>query len=303
VIPKVETEQVISDLDDLLFHLDEIDQTIRAIADTVHGNCDRIAAEVANYRTVEDARHLRGRLQRLIMLHDDFLEPVIRIIDISGNFQAVTEQISVSCGRLANLSTADEPRVELEARRVRNEITWLRRSVIQRAEEAKRELGPLCEAAHLESRIAIGVNRALEAMRQKHPEQLELPRLLHIVEDRDSHLMADSVIENYLRIVNQMQDLPAPQLPDVLPSGLPMHWTARLLMDELDQIAEVDDLLTWLLARCEGVCADVAIDLLHTITESRPDRARPMSTSRRYQIEHFVVDAYGWRWRPNDGKQ
>jgi len=290
------------DLDALIFLLNEIDQTFRAIADTVHGNCDRIATEVAAYRTIEDAQHLRRRLTRLVSLHDEFLEPVIRIIDITGDFQAVTERIAISCAKLSTLAEPDEAPIGEESRRVRQEITWLRRSVIQRAEEAKRELGPLCDAAVRESRIAIGVNRALESIRQGQSERLELERFLPVLEDLDGTLMADASIERYLRVATQYRDQLPPELPAEEPGTLAAQWTARTLLSELNQLDAVDDLLTWLLKRCDGASADVAVSLLQSIIENRPDRAQPAVARHDYQIKHIRVDAQSWRWESAHGK-
>jgi len=290
------------DLDDLDDWLREIDGTFRAIADTVHGNCDRIATEVAAYRTIEDAHHLRRRLVRLVSLHDEFLEPVIRIIDITGDFQAVTERIATTCAKLSALAEPDEVPIGQEARRVRQEITWLRRSVIQRAEEAKRELGPLCEAAVRESRIAIGVNRALEAIRQGQSARLELESRVPVLDVCDGTLMADSAIERYLRVATQFSDAAPPELPAEGPGKLPVQWTARTLQDELGKLDEVEDLLTWLLDRCDGASADVAVGLLHAITENRPDRTRPVAARHSYQIKQINVDAHRWRWELSDGK-
>ena len=84
---------------------------------------------------------MRNRLQRLILLHDQYLQPVIRIIDVSGEFQSVTDRISGCCHRLAILAEVVEDPLGDTARQVQQEVTWLRRSIIQRAEEAKRELG------------------------------------------------------------------------------------------------------------------------------------------------------------------
>jgi len=290
------------ELDFVHYLLDEIDQTFRAISDTVHGNCDRIASEVAAYRTIEDAQHLRHRLSRLVSLHDDFLEPVIRIIDITGDFQAVTERIAMACAKLTALAEPDEAPIGEEARRVQQEIVWLRRAVIQRAEESKRELGPLCEAAARESRIAIGVNRALEAIRQGQRERLSLERFLPVLEDTDRTLLVDASIARYLRVATQFHDQPPPELPAEGPAKLASYWTVRTMLCELDQIDEVEDLLNWLMEHCQGATADQALNLLLAIAEHRPDRAIHAVARQNYQIKHICVDASRWRWELSHGK-
>jgi hypothetical protein len=291
------------DLESLIFLLNEVDQTFRAIADTVHGNCDRIAVEVAAYRTIEDAQNLRRRLNRLVSLHDEFLEPVIRIIDITGDFQSVTERIATSCAKLSALAEPGEIAIGEEARRVRQEIVWLRRSVIQRAEEAKRELGPLREAAVRESRIAIGVNRALEAIRQGQSHRLVLERFLPVLEDLDGTLLTDSSIERYLRVATEFRDDPPPEFPSEGPGTLPERWTARVLLNELDELEQVENLMAWLLDRCDGINADEAVGLLLAITDGRPARAKPAAVRQDHQIKRILVNAHSWRWEPVNGKR
>lgn len=142
------------DSDACRFLLHEIADVFHTIVRTVQDNCERIASEVADYRTLEDAGRLRSRLNRLIQLHNEYLEPVIRIVDISGDFYAVAEQISTCCARIAILADGGASGIAEEARFVQKEVVWLRRVVVRRAEEARRELAPLCEAAIRESRIA-----------------------------------------------------------------------------------------------------------------------------------------------------
>ena len=90
--------------------LHEIADVFQAIVRTVQGNCARITSEVAEYRTVEGAARLRSRLNWLLHLHDEYLEPLIRIVDIGGDFYAVTEQITNCCARVAVLAEIDAPK-------------------------------------------------------------------------------------------------------------------------------------------------------------------------------------------------
>lgn len=134
------------DVDASRFLLHEIADVFQTIVGTVQDNCERIATEVADYRVLEDGKLLRSRLNRLIYLHDEYLEPVIRIVDVSGDFYAATEQVSICCARLAVFGERDAFPLADEARFIRREVIWLRRMVVRRAEEARRELAPLCEA-------------------------------------------------------------------------------------------------------------------------------------------------------------
>lgn len=104
------------------FLLRQIADVFQMIVRTVQDNCERIANEVAEYRTIEDAGRLRSRLNRLIFLHDEYLEPVIRIVDISGDFYAVTEQISNCCVRLAVLGDGSPNAISDESRLIQREV-------------------------------------------------------------------------------------------------------------------------------------------------------------------------------------
>ena len=153
-----------------------------------------------------------------------------------------------------------------------------------------------------ESRIAVGVNRALEAFRQGQNQRLELEQRLSMLEDQDVSFLVDSAISRYLLVVTQFHDQAPPELPAEGPAKLADHWTPRTLLAELDQINEVDDLLTWLLERCQEATADQAVNFLQAITEMRSERAKPATMHKDYTIKDICVDAHGWRWESCNGK-
>ena len=134
--------------------LRDISHVFHTIIRTVHDNCQRIATEVGEFRVIEEAGQLRKRLNRLIHLHNEYLEPIIRIVSVKGAFYGVTDKISNCCVRLSMLGDGDADKVSDEARCIGRDVVWLRRVVIRQAEEARRELAPLCAAAVRESRIA-----------------------------------------------------------------------------------------------------------------------------------------------------
>ena len=178
--------------------LGDIDYTFSEVIRIVHSNCERIATEVADYRATEDTTHIRRRLSRLIELHDDYLQPLLRIIDIKGAFYDLAERISRDCELIAIESGPWPVLVRQKAGSVRELIVWLRNAVIRQAEEAKRELAPLCLAAVKEHQISVGVNRALESIRQGNWESLDIVGSLQILNDKDSSLFSNLAIERHL---------------------------------------------------------------------------------------------------------
>lgn len=290
------------DVDAGRFLLHEIADVFQTIVRTVQDNCERIAAEVADYRTVEDAARLRSRLDRLIHLHEEYLEPVIRIVDITGDFYAVTEQISNCCARLAVFGDGSTNAIADEARFIRKEVVWLRRVVVRRAEEARRELAPLCEAAARESRIAKGVNRALDSIRLRRWDPLDLEQNLCIVEERDGTLFSDIAVERYLRLAIKAKSRRPPRIPSKPPESLAIPVTPDDLLERLDLIDSIDDLLDWILDSCDEVDLDGAVRLFHDILELRPDRTRHTDLRRDYCRGDFAVNAARWVWKgPSDG--
>ena len=263
------------DLDAERFLLHEIAVVFQTIVRTVHESCDRIASEVADYRDLEDGKRLRSRLNRLIYLHDEYLEPVVWIGDVSGDFYAVTEQVSTCCARLAAFGDGGPTALGDETRFIQREVIWLRRAVVRRAEEARRELAPLCEAAVRESKIATGVNRALEAVPLRQWQLMALDLNLSIVEERDGTLCSDLAIERYLRQVLQTKGRTPPRVPTTSPGALHISITPDEVLERLVMIESVEDLLEWVLDSYEEIDVDSAMRLFHAIIERRPVHAHP----------------------------
>lgn len=84
----------------LQYLMQQIADVFQTVQRTVEENCERIATEVAEYRSLEDEHHLRARLSRLVSIQRNFLDPVIRILDVNGELHDVTSQVSSCCIRL-----------------------------------------------------------------------------------------------------------------------------------------------------------------------------------------------------------
>jgi hypothetical protein len=289
-----------SDIDDIRGTLLEIADVFQNIVRTVQDNCERIAAEVAEYRATEDASRLRSRLARLIHLHDEYLDPVIRVVEVGGEFFAVTEKVETSCTRLAVYADERDASLADDARSIRQEVTWLRRVVVRRAEEARRELAPLCEAAARESQIARGVTHVMQSIAQGDWTALSLETHLTITVDKDATNFSDSAISRFMRLALNTADRPPPRIPADVPEQLAIPVTADDLIQKLEITESIDDLLHWVLDSCEEVELGEAVRIFHSILEIRPDRTHHTDVRRDYMRGNLIVDATTWTWRGSE---
>ncbi len=287
----------ILDQDRLLFLMDEIQSSIQTIVGNVEESCERITNEVVEFRALEEAADIRNRLRRLIMLHDDYLDPIVRIVDIEGEFFAVTDRVLASCSQLIELEENDPQGIGSLAGSVRQDLMWMRQQVLQRAHEAMKELGPLCEAALRETRIAKGLNRALEAIREDKWDRLELDKHLHISDQRMQRLFSDRGVLSYIRLVLKAGKQQPPRLPPAAPREEPQACSTESLIDELAQGPEVADILLWIQERCHGLGPDATFNLLRRILAASPEMVHPTGEFSTYDVDCLAVHAAQWSWR------
>ena len=279
--------------------LDEVTDTIATIAATVGGNCDRIGTEVTHYRTEEDSRRMRFRLARLIDLHANYLEPLLRLIEVGGEFYSVSEQVVASCNRLAaHALTGTESGLVLLAATVSREVIWLRRGTLRRAHEANRELGPLCEAAMRESSIARGVNRALEAIALGDWERRDLDRQLAVTIAPDGPLLNDRAAVTYLLAARSYKDAPPPILGPEEPGAMDVPWTAASLREELEKFDSVDDVFDWICERVGRDRPDAPAALLHDLVDAASEHLSVAGPeTQQYPFARIDVEGRVWAWK------
>jgi hypothetical protein len=287
--------------DDTIFLLDQIRDALHTIICNVEENCDRITMEVNEFRRMEEASRIRNRLRRLIGLHDDYLDPVIHIIDISGEFHAVTDRVFVACSRLLGLTGMDCGRIGPLAAAVRSDVQWMRREVIRRAHEAKHELAPLCEAAIRESRIAKGVHRALEAIRSGRWDRLGLEARLPIQEESVRRLFSDQSVRNYMRMVRRAEKEGPARVTHAAPRHEEAPWPIDRIVADLEKAGEVKDIVRWMQAAYETMPADEAFAILGRLIAQRPDATIPREPRREYVFPGLSVEAAPWTWRSKHG--
>jgi hypothetical protein len=288
------------DVDAGRFLLNGVAEVFHTIIRSVQESCERIANEVADYRKVEDSGRLRGRLDRLIFLHNEYLEPIIRIVDINGEFFSVTEQISTCCSRLCVMGEAGPTGLREEARSIRQDVIALRRAVVRQAEEARRELAPLCEGAVRESKIAKGVNRAMEAIGSNQWHLLGLEQNLTIVEERDGTLFTDCSISGFLKTALETANRPPPRVSRTPPTILHLPLATGDIFDRLDGMESIEDVLGWLLDSYDDLTLEAALRLFHAVVEHRSTRMRHTDKRLDYERGRLCVNAAKWIWKGKD---
>lgn len=280
--------------------LSDVDYTFNEIVRIVHSNCERIASEVADFRAAEDVAKIRSRLARLITLHEKYLQPVIKLVDINGAFYYVAERIAQACETLASHKTAVGGSVQLQATSVRQLVVWLRMVVIRQAEEAKRELAPLCVAAAQEHQIAKGVNRGLGFARRGDWELLDIPSELRIMDDKNRHLFSDLAAERYILDVKQFKVTPPPVVQLEPPVEIAAETTASDIVEQLEEIGSSDDILKCVLQNESEASLEKAIQLLHDVIERAPNNAIAADEVKTYSRNTFEAETHRWVWRRRD---
>lgn len=299
---RMEQRPELAEEDENGYLLEQIRDVLHTIRCNVEENCDRITVEVNEFRKMEESNRIRNRLQRLIGLHDDYLDPIIHIVDISGDFHAVTDRIFICCSRLVGVAGTDFGRTGPLAAAVRSDVQWMRRDVIRRAHEAKHELAPLCEAAIRESRIAKGVNRALEAIRLDQWDRLELESRLPLQEKSSPRLFSDQSVRNYMRSVRRAEiDEPA-RVNHELPRRTDLSVPIDEIIARLEGSGDVTDVMAWLKCQYESLRPDGAFAILGRLIAHRPDAMIPHEYRGNYLFPGFSVEAAQWAWRSKNGE-
>jgi predicted DNA-binding protein YlxM (UPF0122 family) len=293
------------DSDDVGFQLAEIADTYQIVNKTVHDNCERISEEVADYRVTTDAAISKQKMRRLIFLHDQYLEPILQLLTIDGEFRNVSDDVASCCTRLRNASLRIDgsDAIADKAAHIRQDIVWLRRVMVRRAEESRRELGPLCEVARRESQIAKGVNRCLDAIAKDDWSVLNLDDNFGIVDFKNSLLFSDFGVEKYLAAFLDFCEESEPTISSAKQTATEFPLNTEDVLEQLDLADDLDDLLQWMTDRFDGLTADHTMSLFNSVLLRRPWRVANSFERTDYQIDKLVIDAMKWKWGDFDNDQ
>jgi hypothetical protein len=287
----VEQSQIAFESGQLIFQ--DISDTINIVFRTIGENIERIGQEVAAYRNTENAAIMRFRLRQLVKLYENYLLPVMEILDTSGKFQAVCQQIIKLCTQIdiqGHILAED-------ARNLRQQVAWLQRSILQQADEASKELAPLCMAAVRESTIARGVNRALQSIQNGKWEQLNIESLIPIVYDQDSSLAGDDAISSFMQIAFDLREQTPPRISADEPELLAIPISPADIKKQLNAIEHIDDVLLWIKTQnAEYSSASNVINLIHQLSEIEPLHLKPNASHANYEFEQVSVKTCKWTW-------
>lgn len=285
------------DTADMLRVSREIEYTISKIVQIVHDNCEGIATEVAEYRTAEEVGRIKQRLDRLVELYGKYLEPIIELVNINGSFYEIGNRIAAQCELVAESEIYFAPATRAQYESLHGLVVWLRNAVLKQAEEAKRELAPLCMAAAQEQKIATGVNRALEFARLGQFTELKIPNLLKIVDDKNGSMFNDEAINFFLEDAHSYAKEPPPLVEIEPAKELVVPVTADELIEQLELGFGTDDLLGWILDNNEDIELELAIQLFLAAIRKGSTRVDPTEEKKLYQRNYFEAESYRWTWK------
>jgi hypothetical protein len=271
--------------------------TFDAVVQTVEDNCARVSIEVQEYRNLEDATTMRARLERLCWLYDRYLEPVIEIIDLSGPFYAVTDDLAKCCERIGDLGG----RIAVDARNAAEEVRWVRHQVVRNAAEASRELGSIRQVFLRESMLARGINRALEAVSQEQWERLTLETSLRVAEDKDAGLFLNRQVASYLKRAFDYRRDDYPRIESEGPDELELPITVEEVLSALAEYGEIDDLLGWMAGTLGGQRTDSILKLFQTVLHVEATRLTANEDVLCHQLDGIRVETTRWRWEREHG--
>jgi hypothetical protein len=271
---------------------EDVLDTFDAVIQTVEDNCARIAVEVQEYRNLEDVTTMRARLDRLCWLYDRYLEPVIEVIDLSGPFYAVTDELAKCCERIGELGG----RIAVDARHAAEEVRWVRQQVVRNAAEAGRELGSIRQIYLRESMLSRGINRALEAASEDQWGRLALDASFRISEDKDFGLFLNRQVESYLKRAFEHRREDYPKIEADGPDHLVLPTSVEELLEMLAERQSLSDLLGWMAATLDGQRADSVLKLFQAVLRIEAARVNPGDDSLCHQLGGIRVETTRWRW-------
>jgi hypothetical protein len=281
--------------------LREISDAIHAVNTTVGDNIERIGQEVTTYRNTEDSSVMRYRLRQLINLYENYLLPVMSILDVSGQFEAVSQQILALCtqiqiGKLSfGMTLADA------AQNLSRQVTWLRRNILRQADEATRELAPLCKAANRESAISRGVNRAIHSILERKWQHLGLESTMAIVCDYDASLAGDDAISCFMQDAFNLREQLPPLISNTEPDILEIPISINNIRERIESIDHIDDVLTWLMVEYQSkLSLDGTVNMLFQLAESEDHRLKASDETFTYDFKKISVKTCKWTWNKSN---
>lgn len=267
--------------------------------DRMEQTCLAIEAEVVKYRAARDTREVKASLQHLLTLYEQYLIPLVDVIDLNGLFVTTSNRLLTCCERVLgdvgwSSEVADQARVSLDA------VLWQRHRTLKNTEAVRYELEPLYQMALRDSQISRGINRLHTLFSASDQALNSLLHLARIEESRDASFLCNESIRNeFRRLQGYVPPLP-PLLTPATPREGKLQPQFRELRDELQVQAFVPDLMEWLGERCGRADADYVLKCLSRLYFDSGRYMAALDTARTYEFELVTIQAHVWEWRNSD---
>lgn len=269
--------------------------------DRLEQTCLAIETEVAKYRAARDSREVKDSLRHLLDLYENYLHPLVDVIDLNGLFVLTSNRLLVCCERLLADPVFPGAAIAEQARVSHDTVLWQRQRTLHYTASVRHELEPLYQIALRDSKIARGINRVHTLYADPEKALASIQSLARIEESKDATIFNDASIRaEFRRLRDYKPPLPPMLTPfDASPLELPPQYTQ--LRDELLDEDFVPDLMEWLRKRCGHAKADHVLRCLSRFHFDERQHVRPLDRRNQYDFESVAVDARVWEWRRRDG--
>jgi hypothetical protein len=266
--------------------------------DRLEQTCLAIEAEVAKYRAARDSREVKESLRHLLGLYENYLHPLVDVIDLNGLFVVTSNRLLTCCERLL-AEPAFSTALAEQARLSHDTVLWQRQRTLQYTASVRHELEPLYQIALRDSKIARGINRvhALYA----NDKVVGLLALARIEDSKEATFFCDESVRNEFRRLRNYK----PPLPPLLTPFTPSPWQLppqyRQLRDELLDEPFVPDVFNWFRERCGTANADHVLRCVSRLYFDSSEYMTARDQRNSYEFDAVTVEACLWEWRSSDG--
>lgn len=269
--------------------------------DRLEQTCLAIETEVTKYRAARDSREVKASLRHLLDLYEQYLVPLVDVIDLNGLFVTTSNRLLICCDRiLGEVGWPSE--VAEQARMSHDAVMWQRDRTLKNTEAVRYELEPLYQMAVRDSQIARGINRIHTMFSSSGQASAAVVGLMRIEESRDARFLCNESIRNeFRRLQGYIPPLP-PLLTPTTPSIGRLPPQFRELREELHSEAFVPDLMEWFSEKCGREDADYVLKCLSRLYFDSGRYMAALDTIKIYEFELVTVEAHVWQWRRSNGQ-
>ena len=269
--------------------------------DRLEQTCLAIESEVAKYRAARDSREVKASLRHLLELFEQYLMPLVDIIDLNGLFVMTSNRLLACCERILGdiawpSTVTEQARISLDA------VLWQRHRTLKNAAAVRYELEPLYQIALRDSQIFRGLNRLHTLFSTSDQTLAGILSLARIEDSRDVRFLCNESIRNeFRRMQGYVPPLP-PLLTPTVPTTGQLQPQFRDLREDLLAEAFVPDLMDWFSERCGRADADYVLKCLSHLYFDSGRYMAGLDAEKEYEFDLVTIQAHVWEWRMPDGK-